>query len=252
MGDNTTVSIPSGVLQVVHPNQYYTALNGDLVPRSAGVATNEGGSIGDATRRWLNVYAKKFFWGDQTTTGLTLERDTADDSLKLSMDGTERYRWTQEYRAIEQYVATPINEGKIAWEGLGGSVAVNTTMAPIGSNIQIKTNGRPIVIRGEDSYFNPALSKLTGTPTATARGSINLSTGNKEIVFSVAEITGTVTHYAWRSSWCDLGNAVPVSILDFLIHGLAAGTYDFQLYAGVTSGSDTLSMNTSNLVIYEL
>lgn len=70
----TTSLISTGsTVEPSHVTQYYTALNGDIVPRSSGVATNDGGSLGDTTNKWADLFLASgsvinFDSGDMTIT----------------------------------------------------------------------------------------------------------------------------------------------------------------------------------------
>lgn len=67
MGDNTLNTRSDGqVISSSDVNQYKTALNEDLVPRnSSGVATNEGGNLGNSTYEWkkANIVTGYFVCG---------------------------------------------------------------------------------------------------------------------------------------------------------------------------------------------
>lgn len=62
-GSNTTSSVSGGVVRTSHVNQYYTALNQDIVPRnSSGVPTNLAGSVGTSALKWLKTYIASGSW----------------------------------------------------------------------------------------------------------------------------------------------------------------------------------------------
>lgn len=62
-GTNTLSSVSGGRVQTSHVNQFYTALNQDVVPRnSSGAPTNVGGSLGSSTYAWLKAWVESGYW----------------------------------------------------------------------------------------------------------------------------------------------------------------------------------------------
>jgi hypothetical protein len=57
MGANNLTFVAGGVIQTSHPNQYFTALSQDVVPRDAsGVVTTAAGSLGSSTYKWDSIF----------------------------------------------------------------------------------------------------------------------------------------------------------------------------------------------------
>lgn len=62
-GTNTLSSVSGGLVRTSHVNQFYTALNQDIVPRnSSGVATSNGGSLGSTTKKFLKLFVSSGGW----------------------------------------------------------------------------------------------------------------------------------------------------------------------------------------------
>ena len=62
-GTNTLQSVSGGKVLTSHPNQYFTAMNGDLVPRNgSGVPTSLAGSLGSSVYRWLKAWVESGYW----------------------------------------------------------------------------------------------------------------------------------------------------------------------------------------------
>jgi len=95
MGDNTLITKLDGdTISVNDVNQYKTAMNQDIVPRStSGVATNEAGSFGTTVYRWLSGWVKTLNIGtpannniiDEDGTGLRLK---SDSGIQIDINGT--------------------------------------------------------------------------------------------------------------------------------------------------------------------
>lgn len=63
MGDNTISTITDGTTaNSSNVNQYKTALDGDLLPRSAGATTTLAGSLGSVSKAWLMAYVESGYW----------------------------------------------------------------------------------------------------------------------------------------------------------------------------------------------
>ena len=57
MGSNTLISRNAGdTINETDVNQYRTAFDGDILPRSSGAPTNVGGSLGSSSNKFLNTY----------------------------------------------------------------------------------------------------------------------------------------------------------------------------------------------------
>jgi hypothetical protein len=69
MSTNTLLSVAGGTIYITHPNQYFSALTGDLVTRNASGAPQDiYGSLGSTTYRWNQGYLKELFIGATGTT----------------------------------------------------------------------------------------------------------------------------------------------------------------------------------------
>ena len=61
--DTNLTSITSGTIETSHVNQYFNALTGDVIPHNtSGVATDEAGSLGSSTYKWLAVRIESGGW----------------------------------------------------------------------------------------------------------------------------------------------------------------------------------------------
>jgi len=58
MGTNTITEQSDPKIEADHLNEYFTALSGDLVPRSSGAPTDQAGDLGSFLYRYLKAYCK--------------------------------------------------------------------------------------------------------------------------------------------------------------------------------------------------
>ena len=106
MGSNTIpAAVSNNVIPASHHNSIRSALAENHVPRNtAGVATNEGGSIGESAFRWLQGFFKTVFIGS-VADNISIEADASDCIIKVG--GVERARIPQSVNLLPSGMITP-------------------------------------------------------------------------------------------------------------------------------------------------
>jgi hypothetical protein len=149
-GTNSLTSVPTSPVQKVrtsHVNQYYSALNQDFVPRnSSGVMTDLGGSLGQSSSRWDNLYVKKLVPG-ASASGLFID----DNSGKLRFGVGGAGIFEVDSTGITTAQVVPRSSIKAVGQQISGSSGVFTrgvaTFADITNlSVTLTTVGRPVAL----------------------------------------------------------------------------------------------------------
>lgn len=89
-GTNSLQSVSGGIVRKAHVNQYYTAMNQDVVPRdSSGAATDLAGNLGSNSYRW-NYLISRYATMDQinlASAGVNLTTNTTTNNTGLVSSG---------------------------------------------------------------------------------------------------------------------------------------------------------------------
>lgn len=263
-GTNSLTSVSGGKVQTTHVNQYYTALNQDLVPRnSSGVATSGGGSLGTSTYPFTDLF----------TTGFWYLPDSS--KWKIGRDGSNNIDFT--YNGAE--VASILTNGNstfanVTLTGITGSgvvsrtnlVAVGQQASSAGSGsytgttcaditnltVTITTTGRPVILKlVSTSTDTTPTSGTTGGYIACTDGDSNRT--DCGICWDRGGTTIASDYFG--SQGLGDGNQVlylPCSVFESF-DTPAAGTYTYKVQAAINgSANQGLEVVSCKLVAYEL
>lgn len=130
-------------------NQYFNALKEVFYPRdAAGVVSDSAGSLGDSTRRWLNVFTAALTLGSASK-NTTIQRNIGDtateiitaDNVEITTDGATSIKLSSNGAIIDKHIKTNTNADitNIDTEYSQGSGAypINNPSSPV--NILIKS-----------------------------------------------------------------------------------------------------------------
>jgi hypothetical protein len=234
-----------------------SALNGDFVPRdSDGIATDEGGSLGSTTYRWLHAFVS----------GLYVFNGTR--SVKIEAPSGIATDFT-----IKLPTALPASGSKIWFIDNTGQSTVtldvdNSTLETSGSTVRVKEGGitRPkLASLGQQissscgaysSTSNADITNLSVSLTTTGRpvfiGLISDGSGNDSTVGSVSSNSGIQFKRGATSLARNIlisGTYAPSSSF-WTVDVVSAGTYTYTAAAVISSG--TINVNYAKLIAFEL
>lgn len=143
-GTNSLTSVSGGKVLTSHINQYYTALNQDLLPRnSTGTVTAVGGNLGTSSYPWLGLYF------GAAVDGMSIV-DTAGAMNFKNTNNTFQF-------GASGPVITNVS-GNARWSGtvqIGGStgpiITNNAGTAQFNGSIQLGGASGPVVTNGTDN-----------------------------------------------------------------------------------------------------
>lgn len=241
MGTNTLIQATRGqIIKKTLINQYYTALNGDLVPRkeTTGAPTDVSGSLGSSIARWDDMCTKEINVG-LSSSGIAI-KESAGNGFSLWRGGSEQMTiesvvnapdqsWTQDNFKTVSIGTAQDNLSR------SGSVSSNTnsnTLVDVPSaSTTLTTKGRPVLIMCTSIDGSVALS--------TIANKFLVSGGVGYISFTYALLRDSTVlgryhcvHYLFLSDIASLSQdydfEFPSSVLKF-IDLPGAGTYTYKL-----------------------
>jgi hypothetical protein len=169
MGTNTLIAVNQGdVISSDDPNQYRTALTGDVVPRnSAGVAVNEAGDLGTSSIRWKNVRGEAVLTNlVQPETGNLILN--SDGQFIITNGGTDDI-------AVVTTQDLSINANKISLNkaGGGGTIASSTGGAMVfDSGLSYQATGNGSVNISSSGIGTAIFQSATGSVQLIRNGQI--------------------------------------------------------------------------------
>lgn len=248
MGINTITSQSSGKIESSHLNEYFTALTGDLVPRSSGAATHQAGDLGSYTYRFLRAYAKDILLG--TPGNNSKIEDDGDSTFDLGANEYSIYRNNSKYETISRLrrgllfsASAPPGAIKIS-SGSGGTVT-NSTWTTFES-LTIETLGKGILIGLRRS-------------TQTGYFSIQRTSTNESIIGEIRIRRGTTTIYQTQVRFDALPRSTGLELLLLEVPGgsiwktdnPSAGTYTYSIQGRVTTADTELDQQDLNFFAFE-
>ena len=134
MGTNTIDSSfgEGDVGRASQVNQYATALDGDIIPRRAGVPSDEGGSLGQPSLKWSNG-----FFSTLTVGGLSVDPTSFETQLESNRIVGGRVR--DSISGLPSYLSlTGVNDQvTVLGQDVNLSFVVNGVVATINTDISV-------------------------------------------------------------------------------------------------------------------
>ena len=245
-GTNTLISVSGGKVKTAHVNQFYTALNQDLVPRnSAGAPTAGGGSLGTSTFTWLDGFLSGSLYFPGST------------KWKLSKDGSDNYNF--DFNGINRFrissagvltigsignanVITRDNLVAVGQQVSGGSGLYNNTTATftdVTTAFNITVTGRPVVLTllstgiSTPSYIGVDRTGGAGETDVFCVAQFKL-VRNGVLDFSLVSITGISRTF---SDGTFVNRVAPGTISG--IDTPSAGTHSYKLQGAASGGTSS-------------
>lgn len=259
-GTSTLLSVSGGKVQTSHVNQYYSAMNQDIVPRnSSGVATDIGGNLGQSALRWGTGYINALQIGanadnlsitDSSTNmvlgsgaGINIQPTGAltlnpTGNIVVESNGTNIF--TANSTGITSNLSHWINRSSLPSVGLqtssscGGYTTSSASYVNVTNlSVSLTTTGRPVV--------------LAIQPSGVSNMVCNGSTGN-QFQLKISGTTSTAPQWTFN---CINGSTVLPGQPLFFIDAPAAGAQTYTVQAEVLTAT-SLAINSMVLVAYEL
>lgn len=245
MGSNTLNNITKGIIRQLHPNQFYSALIGNLLPRnSSGVPTDIAGSLGEVSKRWDNAYIKSLFIG-ATASGLSIVENSG---LSFKVASSEKTRIPSTHRTVTTDGSDP-GAGGIVTTAEQSDTETGTSYADMsGFSLTLTTLGRPVCIfMLGDSGIGGAGGRVgvTAVNVTDLQGYLKLVRDSTDVDEVLLEQTND--NIGASDSHEFFLPATSIMFFDFP----AAGTYVYKLQ-GKVAASCSLELTTSRLGAMEI
>lgn len=250
MGTNTLASVAGPTIVINDPNQYRTALSGDMVPRTAGVPADLGGDLGSTAYRWNSTASKTIKIG-ATASNLVIEENSGDLSFKVN--GSEKLKvgasgMTIVNSSIDQAELASALSGTSLGEFSESSTAIKESVATstIGTSyVDLEQAGGGVVEVTLTTKGRPVLLMLTGFLASGGNGVGHISSGgitagvqDLDLSFWRKQGAGAysqIGQYSF-SDQCDVPSGGSITDLNFQIPTTsfahldipAAGTYTYK------------------------
>lgn len=229
------------VADAVDVQQLIDAAKGDIVPRNgSGVATARAGDLGTSTFPFKNMSI-----ADATNTYQFFPNN--DGAVEVTQDGSSFFQIGK-----RPYTSDASNPGG---GGVVRSSVINTTVSNYSSwdelaSVTLTTTGRPVSLR---LVQNPGL--LQGTDLSdSAQAGTGGSAQSLSTYLKFGYDSTDLEEYAVSNAGHASGSENPnLNKYQSLILNLAAGTYDFKVFAQIETPSPILSitfpMNINNIYL---
>lgn len=146
MGTNTLTTISGGIIRTSHPNQYFTALTGTIVPRNAGTGAPEDNvnSCGSTSYRFTRGHF-----------GTGIQLGTSTNNVKIDASGntiqfktTDTTRCTVDSNGFNTVYRPSISSVNYVLGSGSGNYQNNSgaRVQPTNMSITITTTGRPVLV----------------------------------------------------------------------------------------------------------
>lgn len=247
MADNTITKralTPDPTVFVAHPNDYFTALSGLIVPRidsaGSGVPTDIAGDIGSTVYRWANAYIKKLFIGTPAN-GIAV----ADNAGKLSLEvaGSEELRFASTHRSVTEDGSDP-GEGGICFSSdVDFSTSSTSYVDVTNASVTLTITGRPVEISFISDTSNTGYIRHNNSSEV----GFNSYLSNFKLVRDSTDVAEVAMGHKGQSVSVGEGKFPPATVR-FLDHGNAAGTYTWKIQTKVNRAAMTSQMRCRMMV----
>lgn len=162
-GTGTLLNVSGGKVQTTHVNQYYSALNQDVVPRnSSGVATDLGGNLGQSALRWGIAYENAIQLGANAD---NIQLTDSSSNLNIIVGGNTIFSIPSTGSAFIARKNLPSVGQQTSSSSSTFSTSSTSFTNVTGLSVTFTTTGRPVMLllQPDGSGNTPLFGSSSGT-----------------------------------------------------------------------------------------